>query len=405
MFHGEIAGAIFWLLVSSAAAGICWAEGPEPPPIPRGQPLSYYSALVDTKLPAFDGSLLSVANGPDWMAGKTVHQVAQAAGDSDPGTILNSGAIQMGYDPPDGPRYVKLDFQEGYIRYLNRSRSFHAGSPCVAVMSGEAQSSFFNAVGMLGLPTSEWETASVHTVMERSVGGETQDPPTEVTCEIEQMVILNRKASNGLPVFGSEARGSISNLHERARFLIDWPRFLMQTGLIMRTRAEVVGDLAQRIWEAESDGSGLGAMVDLEVAVGYLRGPLGFVPVARAVFADTYSRFDGQVLYMPLAHDPSSDVGSEQGLGEIRFRVHADAADGSSLLDFYLPEAQPVRLTIVDVAGREVRILADARFPSGWSQVEWNHRDSAGRRVARGIYFARLGAVGQAPARKILVIR
>ena len=403
--HGWTAVALSLILSVSWAAEVRSGEGAEPPPIPRTKPLTYYTSLVDTRLPAFDSSMLTVANGPNWMAGKTIHQVAVAVQDSDPGTIIGSGPILMGYDPPDGPRFIKIDFDEGYIRYSNRNRSFHAGSPCVAVSSTEAEGSFVSTAGTLGLPTTEWSTRTVNTVMERSVDGEGQDPPTEVTCEIEQMVIMNRKASNGYPIFECEARESISNIHERARLLIDWPQFLMQTGLIMRTRADVVSDMGRQIWEAESNTSGLGAEVDLEVALGYVRTSEGFVPVARAAFADIYSRFAGEILYVQLAYNPSSGVGSPEALAEVQFRVRVDAAGGNTLVEFYLPRSETVRLTIADVSGREVRVLAEAPFSTGWHQLEWNQIDSAGRRVAAGVYFAKLRAGREAPTRKILVVR
>ncbi len=293
-------------------------EGTDPPPIPRTKPISHYTGLVSTMLPSFDGALLSVPNGPNWMAGKTVHQVAVSVLDSDPGTIVAHGSIIMGYDPPNGPRYVKLDFSEGYIRYTNRNRSFHTGSPCTAVSASEAENGLVATLGALGLPTAEWSTRDVNTVMERSVDGEGQDPPTEQTCEIEQMVSLTRKISNGYPVFSSGVRESISNLHERARLLIDWPQFVLETGLIMRTRAAVVTELAQRIWEAESGADGLGAEVELEILLGYEKGVAGFVPVARTTFADIYNRYAGQVTYVPLANNPSSEVESLGALATIR---------------------------------------------------------------------------------------
>ena len=48
----------------------------------------------------------------------------------------------------------------------------------------------------------------------------------EPACEIEQMVTMTRKAPNGYPVFDSKVRESVSNLNERARLLVDWPRFV-----------------------------------------------------------------------------------------------------------------------------------------------------------------------------------
>ena len=397
-------GLAFALL--AGVAGPIWAtEGPELPPIPRTKSLNYYLGIVDAALPAFTPAMLSAPSGPDWMAGKTVHDVALAMQDSDPGTIVAHGSLIMGYDPPDGPRYIKLDFDEGYIRFTNRERSYHTGSPCTAVPMTEANAALGATAGALGIPTSEWDVRTVDTVMERSVTGEAQDPTPEVTCQTERMVTMTRKSPNAYPVFDSMVRESVSNLHERARLLVDWPRFMLQTGLNMRTRTDVVTDLAERMLAAESDDSGLGAEVDLEIRLGYARKSGGFVPVARAVFADIYDRYAGLILDVPLALNPSSiDPGSDV-LATVRFGARVDATLGIAQMDFFLPRPETVRLTIADVTGRQVAVLAEGDYAVGWHQVSWNLQDGRGRRAPSGVYFARLEAGREAPIRKILVLR
>lgn len=380
-------------------------EGPEEPPIPRTKIFEHYLAVVDAQLPAFSSSILTVPDGPDWMAGKSVHQVALAVQDSDPGTMVGSGPILMGYDPPDGPRYVKLDFDEGYIRYINRDRSFHLNSPCAAVPMTEAAGALLATVSALGLPSQEWDIQSVNTVVERTVDGEGQDPPTEQTCEVEQMATLTRQATNGLPIFNSMARESVSNVHERARLLIDWPRFVLQTGLIMRTRTAVVEDLAERIWTVVTDSTGLGAEIDLQIDIGYDRTVEGFLPVAKASFFDIFGRYAGMVLDVPLAYNPTSGVGSEVAATAVQFRAHVDALGGNVLLEFELQQSENVRLEIFDVSGRAVIVLADAEYSPGWHQLEWNMRDDSNRLAPAGIYFARLRAGSAGPTRRILVVR
>lgn len=380
-------------------------EGSEPPPIPHTKGLDYYLAIVDAALPAFSTGMLSVPTGPDWMAGKTVHDVAMAMQDSDPGRIVYGGSVVMGYDPPDGPRCIKLDFNEGYIRFMNRNRSHHLGSPCVAVPMNDASTALTATAGALGIPTSEWDSRAVDLVMERSVHGEAQDPVPELACEAERIVTMTRKAPNGYPVFDSRIRESISNLHERARLRVDWPQFKLQTNLVMRGRAEVVTDLAQRILNAEKDLTGFGAEVDLEIRLGYARTTTGHVPVARVVFADIYDRYEGLLIDAQLAWNPNSNAPGSDAPTGVQFAVRVDPIGGSAAVDFYLPRAGTVRLTITDVAGRRVANLTEADYSQGWHQVSWNLRDREGQRVPAGIYFARMEAGREASIRKILVIR
>jgi len=59
-------------------------------------------------------------------------------------------------------------------------------------------------------------------------------------------------------------------------------------------------------------------------------------------------------------------------------------------LRFTLPEAGPVRITIHDLMGREVRLLLDRTMPAGSHTVQWDTLDKNGRGVRMGLYFARL---------------
>lgn len=60
------------------------------------------------------------------------------------------------------------------------------------------------------------------------------------------------------------------------------------------------------------------------------------------------------------------------------------------ILPYALPRAGRVRLTIVDAGGRAVARLLDARGSAGRTSLTWDGRDSAGRRMPSGVYFALL---------------
>ena len=55
-----------------------------------------------------------------------------------------------------------------------------------------------------------------------------------------------------------------------------------------------------------------------------------------------------------------------------------------------LPEEREGRLDVFDLQGRRVRRLAERRLPAGATVIPWDGRDDGGRRVGRGLYFARL---------------
>ncbi len=55
-----------------------------------------------------------------------------------------------------------------------------------------------------------------------------------------------------------------------------------------------------------------------------------------------------------------------------------------------IPQAEPVSLTIYDLAGRKIRVLQTGRMTPGVHQVTWDGRDFAGRNVASGTYVLNL---------------
>ncbi len=74
-------------------------------------------------------------------------------------------------------------------------------------------------------------------------------------------------------------------------------------------------------------------------------------------------------------------------------------------LAFTLAESGSVRLTIVDVRGRSVRILADGSYPAGRHLLTWDGTDTAGRPAATGVYLAVLETRYGRLVRKLTLLR
>jgi hypothetical protein len=77
----------------------------------------------------------------------------------------------------------------------------------------------------------------------------------------------------------------------------------------------------------------------------------------------------------------------------------------STTLRFYLADPGRAALRITDVSGRLVRDLAGREYPQGWSEVQWDGRDSRGRKAAPGVYVAGIEANGRTHARRMIVAR
>ncbi|NNM31718.1 MAG: T9SS type A sorting domain-containing protein [Gemmatimonadetes bacterium] len=74
----------------------------------------------------------------------------------------------------------------------------------------------------------------------------------------------------------------------------------------------------------------------------------------------------------------------------------------STRLSFELPAPSRVQLRLYDAAGRLVRTLRDGRLPAGRHVAQWDGRDRDGRRVANGIYFAKLDAGGRSMTQRVV---
>lgn len=65
----------------------------------------------------------------------------------------------------------------------------------------------------------------------------------------------------------------------------------------------------------------------------------------------------------------------------------------STTIKFSVPQAEKVRLEVYDIQGNLIRSLVDYDlYQPGSYQIVWNGNDNHGRRVASGIYFAKMNA-------------
>ncbi|MCB1184429.1 trypsin-like serine protease [bacterium] len=95
------------------------------------------------------------------------------------------------------------------------------------------------------------------------------------------------------------------------------------------------------------------------------------------------------------------DVPSRVGIAG----VYPNPFNPRTTIRYGLPRAGDVRLTVHDATGRLVRTLAADRAGAGWREAVWNGLDDGGRRVASGVYFARLVAGGETAVRPMTLVK
>jgi len=77
---------------------------------------------------------------------------------------------------------------------------------------------------------------------------------------------------------------------------------------------------------------------------------------------------------------------------------------GAGQIGFVLPREARARLSILDLQGREVAVLADGVFPAGRHTATWDGRMERGAAPA-GLYFVRLSAAGRVFSQRLVRLR
>jgi flagellar hook assembly protein FlgD len=75
-------------------------------------------------------------------------------------------------------------------------------------------------------------------------------------------------------------------------------------------------------------------------------------------------------------------------------------------IDFALPKASAVDLSVYNISGQVVkRLVSEASKAPGRYSICWDGRNDQGYKVPGGVYFYRLKAGGFAETKKLVVVR
>ena len=74
-------------------------------------------------------------------------------------------------------------------------------------------------------------------------------------------------------------------------------------------------------------------------------------------------------------------------------------------IQFGLPLAENVQLTIYDILGREIRTLVNERYEAGSYSVQWDGKNNAGKYIASGMYLYRIHAGNFVSTKKMMMMK
>jgi len=112
----------------------------------------------------------------------------------------------------------------------------------------------------------------------------------------------------------------------------------------------------------------------------------------------------------PLIPNMRTDISLFMEFGEqptrfALFQNYPNPFNSSTTLHYDLPENLPVKITIYDVAGREIRILVNEEQHSGYKKVIWNGFDGQGEKVPSGIYLYKVSMGNFSEINKMVLIK
>jgi len=106
-------------------------------------------------------------------------------------------------------------------------------------------------------------------------------------------------------------------------------------------------------------------------------------------------RQGGQTIEGPLS------AGAASLVTDLTMRA-PNPAPGVTRIDFALARAGTVRLSVIEVTGRECVVLARGEYGAGQHSVRWDGR--TGSVAPAGIYFVRFRAAGTTRVRKLVML-
>ena len=77
----------------------------------------------------------------------------------------------------------------------------------------------------------------------------------------------------------------------------------------------------------------------------------------------------------------------------------------STSIEYALPEAATVELSVFDILGQRVHTLVSGWQVAGFYRLAWDGRNRAYRAVASGVYFYRLETGGGVKVGKLILLR
>ncbi|HBZ00304.1 MAG TPA: hypothetical protein DEO84_03180, partial [candidate division Zixibacteria bacterium] len=142
----------------------------------------------------------------------------------------------------------------------------------------------------------------------------------------------------------------------------------------------------------------------ISVVGGLMEGRTGQLDmiIVYEINGQTWWRDPGDTLDLWLSVTSTTDPGaSTLPINYLVTKSYPNPFNPTAVISFELPSSELVKVTVYDLLGREVAVLADGVYPAGQSQVQFNPGSVSGSAV----YFYKVSAGDQSATGKMILLK
>jgi len=132
------------------------------------------------------------------------------------------------------------------------------------------------------------------------------------------------------------------------------------------------------------------------------------LPVDNNSFSSGYNGGDSDCFVARLSKKISGVERDEEGSTLVGFKLmnnYPNPFNPATTINFALPERQQVVLSVHNISGELIKILANGILESGTRSITWDGKNMLGNDVSSGMYLYSLNSTGKSITKKMILLR
>ncbi len=140
----------------------------------------------------------------------------------------------------------------------------------------------------------------------------------------------------------------------------------------------------------------------------FMQKPVAGAAYGRGIFVWADARENGLNVYGSLVYYSPTDVDDGEKILPSAYELaqnYPNPFNPSTIVQFSLPRASHVSISVFNLLGQRIRVLADGNYPAGIHKLVWDGKSDQGYSVASGVYFYRMQSDDFLQTRKMILMK